>query len=62
MAIFSIDGHTDVDARPPSRPPAKTHFILPLENVMFPSTGHYKARIKLNGKEIPGPSLHLLRS
>ncbi len=62
MAIFSIEGHTEVDARPPSRPPAKTHFILPLEKVMFQSTGHYRARIKLNGEDIPGPSMHLMRS
>lgn len=60
-AIFSIEGHTDVDARPPSRAPAKTHFILPLKNVMFPTAGDYRARISLNGSEIPGPSMHLMR-
>ena len=32
--IFTIDGHTEVDARPPTRPPAKTHLILPLENLI----------------------------
>lgn len=62
MAIFSIEGHTEVDARPPSRAPAKTHFILPMENVMFPSAGHYRVRINLNGTEITGPSMHLMRS
>lgn len=61
MAIFSIEGHTDVDARPPSRAPAKTHFILPMENVMFQSAGRYRARIDLNGTAIAGPSLHLMR-
>lgn len=61
MAIFSIEGHTDVDARPPARAPAKTHFVLPLENVMFQAAGRYRARIDLNGSEIPGPSLHLLQ-
>ena len=62
MSIFSIEGHTDVDARPPSRAPARSHFILPLKNVMFPAMGRYGIRINLNGSEISGPSLHLLRN
>jgi hypothetical protein len=62
MAIFSIDGHTDVDARPPSRAPAKSHFILPLENVMFPVPGDYRLQIRLNDRELQGPSMHLLRT
>ena len=41
LAIFSIAGHTDVEARPESRAPAKTQLILPLEKVMFPVPGHY---------------------
>ena len=62
MAIFSIEGHTDVDARPPSKAPAKTHFILPLKNVMFPAPGHYRVRININSSELAGPSMHLMRS
>ena len=62
LAIFSIEGHTDVDARPPSRAPAKTHFILPLKNVMFPAPGHYRVRININDAELTGPSMHLMRS
>lgn len=62
MSIFSIEGHTDVDARPPSRAPARSHFIMPLKNVMFPAMGRYGIRINLNGSEISGPSLHLLRN
>ena len=62
LAIFSIEGHTDVETRPPSKAPAKTQLILPLENVMFPAPGHYRARININGTEIAGPSMHLLRS
>jgi hypothetical protein len=61
-AIFSIEGHTDVDARPPSKAPAKTHFILPLKNVMFPAPGHYRVRININSCELAGPSMHLMRS
>ena len=61
-SIFSIEGHTDVEARPPSRAPAKTHLILPLENVLFPEPGHYRVRVNINGTELAGPSLHLLRT
>ena len=62
MAIFSIEGHTDVEARPPSKAPAKTQLILPLKNVMFPAPGHYRVRININGTELAGPSMHLMRS
>ncbi len=62
MAIFSIEGHTDVDARPPTKAPAKSHFILPLKNVMFPAPGHYRVRININSSELAGPSMHLMRS
>lgn len=61
-AIFSIEGHTDVDARPATKAPAKSHFILPLQNVMFPAPGHYRLRININNSELAGPSMHLLRS
>ena len=62
MAIFSIEGHTDVAARPPSQAPAKTQFILPMEKVMFPGPGHYRVRIDINGSDLAGPSMHLIRS
>jgi len=62
MAIFSIEGHTDVEARPQSKAPAKTHLILPLKKVMFPVPGHYRVRININGTELQGPSMHLLRT
>jgi hypothetical protein len=62
MSIFSIDGHTEVDARPPSRAPAKSHFILPMKNVLFPEPGRYRLWIRLNDKELEGPSMHLMRT
>jgi hypothetical protein len=62
MSIFSIEGHTDVEARPPSKAPAKTQLILPMKNVMFPAPGHYRVRININGTELAGPSMHLMRS
>jgi hypothetical protein len=61
-AIFSIEGHTDVEARPKSKAPAKTQLILPLKNVLFPAPGHYRVRININGSELEGPSMHLIRS
>ena len=61
-AIFSIEGHTDVDARPLSKAPAKTHFIMPMNKVMFPAPGRYRVRINLDNNELKGPSLHLMRS
>ncbi len=62
VAIFSVEGHTDVETRPESKAPAKTQLILPLKNVMFPVPGHYRVRININGSELSGPSMHLLRS
>ena len=61
-AIFSIEGHTDVEARPQPKSPAKTQLILPLKNVMFPAPGHYRTQININGTELAGPSMHLMRS
>jgi len=62
VSIFSIEGHTDVEARPASKAPAKTQLILPLKNVMFPVPGHYQTQININGTDLSGPSMHLLRS
>ena len=62
MAIFSIEGHTDVAARPSTQAPAKTPFLLPMEKVMFPVPGHYRARIDIDGADLAGPSMHLMRS
>ena len=62
VSIFSIEGHTDVEARPASKAPAKTQLVLPLKNVMFPVPGHYQTQININGTDLSGPSMHLLRS
>jgi len=62
ISIFTIEGHTDIESPPPSRAPAKTQFVLPLTNVMFPAPGRYKMRIDINGEELSGPAMHLSRS
>ena len=60
--IFTIEGHSEVDARSDERPPAKTHLIFPLENLIFTDPGQYQVRIDLSGQEISGPCLHLMQS
>ncbi len=62
MSIFTIEGHTDFEPQPATRAPAKTEFVLPLTNVMFPAPGRYQMRIDINGEELSGPSIHLMRS
>lgn len=62
MSIFTIEGHTDVKPQPPSRAPAKTQFVLPMTNVMFPAPGRYQMRIDIDGEEVTGPSMHLVYS
>ncbi len=62
LSIFTIEGHTDIEPQPPSRAPAKTQFVLPMTNVMFPAPGRYQMRIEINGEELIGPSMHLMRS
>ena len=61
MSIFTIEGHTDVGPRAAGGAPAKTQFVLPLTNVMFPAPGRYQMRIDINGKEIGGPAMYLTR-
>lgn len=61
MSVFTIDGHTDVEPRPDGQAPAKTQFVLPLSNVMFPAPGRYRMCIQFNGNELSGPSIYLMR-
>jgi hypothetical protein len=58
--IFTIDGHSEVEARPQTRPPSKTHLILPLENLIFQQAGTYPAKVQIGGETIEGPSLYLM--
>lgn len=57
---LTVDGHTDVAARPPDRPPPRTRLILPLENVVFPRAGRYSFEIRVKGKKLRGPSLFVM--
>lgn len=61
ISIFTIEGHTDIEPQAPDRAPAKTQFVLPMTNVMFPAPGRYQMQIDFNGEELSGPSLYLMR-
>ena len=57
--VLTVDGHSDVQARPPERPPARTRLVMPLEKVVFPKAGKYFLRVIVKGERFRGPSLHL---
>lgn len=59
---LTVRGHTDVDARGEDRPPARTRLLMPLEDVVFPQPGPYRLRLRMKGREMEGPALHLIRS
>lgn len=59
---LTLRGHSDVDARTGDRPPARTRLLMPLENVVFPEPGPYRLRVRMKGREVEGPALHLVRS
>lgn len=62
LSVFTIEGHTDIVPQPTSRAPARTQFVLPMTNVMFPAPGRYRMRINIDGDEVAGPSMHLMRN
>ena len=62
QAVFTVDGHTEVDARPETRPPAKTCLILPMEKVVFPSPGRYRVKTHIKNQTFDGPSLYLMKT
>jgi hypothetical protein len=58
----TVDGETEVDARPPDRPPPRTRLILPIEEVIFPRPGRYTFQIRVKGRKLRGPSLFLIEA
>ncbi len=53
------DGHTEVVDAPEGGPAARTYYIEPLEEVVFPVPGEYRFRIQVKGAWHDGPSLYL---
>jgi hypothetical protein len=47
--VLTIQGHTDVDARPAGHAPALTRLIMPLERVIFPAPGMYRFEVVAGG-------------
>ena len=58
--VLTVDGHSDVQARPSDRSPARTRLVMPVEKVVFPKPGKYHLRVIVKGERFRGPSLHLL--
>lgn len=60
--VLTVDGHSDVEARPPDRPLARTRLVMPLEKVVFPKPGRYYLRVIVKGERLRGPSLYLIEA
>jgi len=59
---LTVDGHTDVGVRRADEPPARTRLTMPLEDVVFPVPGRYRFQLRVKGRTLDGPSLHLVRT
>ena len=62
LAIFTIEGHTDVDSRPATRAPAVTLLVLPMEKLVFEAAGEYQVEITIAGQQFNGPKMYLMKS
>jgi len=60
QSIFTIDANSEIEVRSGSRPPAISHLIFSLENLVFTQAGQYRTVMTLKNEKIPGPSLNLL--
>ena len=58
--VMSLDGHTDVDRRRPDQPPARTRLIMPLKDIVFVNPGAHRFTVRVKGKELAGPALHIM--
>lgn len=62
QSIFTINAHSDVEARSKSQPAAISHLIFPLENLIFTRAGQYRSYLTIENEKISGPSLYVLYS
>jgi len=58
--VLTVDGHSEVGARPAGRPPARTRLVMPIEKAVFPVAGRYHLRVTVKGNRLRGPSLYLV--
>lgn len=61
-ATLSVDGYSDVDARPADRPPPRTRLVMPLEDIVFPRPGAYTFQLRMKGQTLRGPSIYLVEA
>ncbi|MCZ6803950.1 MAG: hypothetical protein O7D86_08470 [Proteobacteria bacterium] len=60
QSIFTIDANSEIEVRSGSRPPAISHLIFPLENLIFTKAGQYRTVMTIKNEKISGSSLNLL--
>jgi hypothetical protein len=53
------EGYTEVVGTDPAGPPARTTYIQPLTDVVFPQAGPYRFRVRAKGQWSDGPLLYL---
>ena len=57
---LTLEGQSEVTPAPAGRPPARTQLVMPIEDVVFPMPGRYALDVKVKGRTLAGPSLHLV--
>ncbi len=62
VPVITVDGHTEVRIAAVNQPPAKTHFVFPLENLVFTEAGEYFTHVEIGGKTWQGPSLYVMKA
>ena len=60
--VITVDGHTEVREPKSDQGPAKTHFVFPLENLVFTEAGEYLSSMEIDGKTWQGPSLYVMKA
>ncbi len=59
---LTVDGHADVQRRPPDRPPPRMRLAVPLKDVVFPVPGRYDFEVHAKGATLGGPVLYLVQA
>ena len=59
---LSVQGQSEVEARPAERPPARTQIVMPMEGVIFPVPGEYVVQVSAKGRKFRGPTLYLVET
>ena len=62
VPVITVDGHTEVRVAEDNQPPAKTHFVFPLENLVFTEAGEFITHMEIGGKTCQGPSLYVMKA